>query len=161
MKDYSELKQEIIDNIRANGRGAITGPLLQEQLLNICDKMELQSFEGFATPSVTPVRDYTSEHFYFAVEPGDYSEFADGLFVEEGDFYLLYRMPGETDWNAENLKDYFKGDKGQDGADGSLLFPTVDIDANGNLYVEVPDSNETNLVIDGEDLCVVYPDYNV
>ena len=32
MADYTNLKQQIAAAIRANGEGAITGPLLQEQL---------------------------------------------------------------------------------------------------------------------------------
>ena len=115
MKDFSELKQRIVDNIKANGRGAITGNLLQEQLLTMADSMELQSFEGFATPSVTPVHDNTAEHVYFAMESGDYSAFVEGLELEEGDFYMFYIMPNNEEWTAVNLREFLKGEKGDPG----------------------------------------------
>lgn len=53
--------------------------------------------------------------------------------------------------------DYFDG---KDGADGGILFPSTGIDEEGNLYIEVPNDEEsTNLVIDEEGfLCVKMPD---
>lgn len=163
MKDFSELKQTIVASIKANGRGAITGNLLQEQLLMMADSMELQSFEGFATPTTTPVRDNTAEHLYFAMESGDYSAFVEGLELDEGDFYMIYRMPDEEEWTAVDIRKWMKGDPGEpgkDGADGGILFPSTGIDEEGNLYIEVPDDEEsTNLVIDEEGfLCVKMPD---
>lgn len=161
MRDFEELKQSIIDTIKANGRGAITGPLLQAELLKICDKMELQSWNGMATPSTQPTRDYHAEHVYMAVEAGDYSAFKDGLVLEEGDFYLLYKMPDEEEWTALDMRKWMKGDKGEDGKDGNVMWPGTGVDEEGYLYAEVPDEeDETNLTIDEESgyLCMEMPD---
>ena len=118
MRDFNELKNEIVANIKANGRGAITGPLLQTELLAMCDEMELQTFLGFATPETVPVRDTTAEHFYFAITAGDYSAFVDGLTLNDGDIYMLYLLPDDEEWTAFDMGTYLKGEKGEKGEQG-------------------------------------------
>ena len=47
MADYTNLEQQIAAAIRANGEGAITGPLLQEQLLDIVDATSRGAMPSF------------------------------------------------------------------------------------------------------------------
>lgn len=102
MKDFTALKTAITAAIRANGVGAITGPVLQTQLLAMVDKMELAEFEGIATTATTPVTDALTNHFYIAVATGTYANFG-GLVVSAGDTILFYKMAGANAYSNVNL----------------------------------------------------------
>lgn len=95
MADYTNLKQQIAEAIRANGEGAITGPLLQEQLLDIVDAMEVDTWDGFITSDTEPPTDTNKPHVLLAVEEGTYEDF--GLTVEDGDIWVVCRMADEVE----------------------------------------------------------------
>lgn len=100
--DLSNLKQQIIAAIRANGEGAITGPLLQEQLLDIVDALEVETFGGLITDETVPPADVTHSHVFLAVEEGEYEDF-DDLTVAAGDIWLVVREADGTEWSKTNL----------------------------------------------------------
>ena len=95
MADYTNLKQQIAAAIRANGEGAITGPLLQEQLLDIVDAMEVDTWGGLITDDTIPPTDIDKPHVFLAITEGTYEAF--DLTVEEGDVWLVYRDVGDVD----------------------------------------------------------------
>ena len=101
MADFTNLKQQIAAAIRANGEGAITGPLLQEQLLDIVDAMEVDTWGGLITEDTVPPTDTNKPHVLLAVTEGYYEAF--DLTVEEGDIWLVARMADEVEWTKTNL----------------------------------------------------------
>lgn len=101
MADYTNLKQQIAAAIRANGEGAITGPLLQTQLLDIVDAMEVDTFGGFIGDETVPPADSNKPHVFLAVTPGRYEAF--DLTVTENDVWLVCRMADEDEWTKTNL----------------------------------------------------------
>ena len=101
MADYTNLKQQIAAAIRANGEGAITGPLLQEQLLDIVDAMEVDTFGGFIGDETVPPADNDKPHVFLAITPGYYEAF--DLTVTENDVWLVCRMADEDEWTKTNL----------------------------------------------------------
>ena len=101
MADYTNLKQQIAAAIRANGEGAITGPLLQTQLLDIVDAMEVDTFGGFIGDETVPPADSDKPHVFLAITPGYYEAF--DLTVTENDVWLVCRMADEDEWTKTNL----------------------------------------------------------
>lgn len=101
MADYTNLKQQIAAAIRANGEGAITGPLLQTQLLDIVDAMEVDTFGGFIADETVPPADSDKPHVFLAITPGYYEAF--DLTVTENDVWLVCRMADEDEWTKTNL----------------------------------------------------------
>ena len=75
MADFTALKQSIAAAIRANGEGAITGPVLQDQLLDMVDAMEVDTFGGFLTADTVPPTDTTVPHVFIG-----YGEFTNEAF---------------------------------------------------------------------------------
>ena len=137
--DLSNLKQQIIAAIRANGEGAITGPLLQEQLLDIVDALEVETFGGLITDETVPPADVTHSHVFLAVEEGEYEDF-DNLTVTAGDIWLVVREADGTEWSKTNLAAGLKAliavlSEGKQVA----LTPGngIALDAQGNISVKV------------------------
>ena len=101
MADLTNLKLQIVAAIRANGQGAITGPLLQEQLLDMVDAMEVDTWGGFITAETVAPSDITHAHLFLAVTAGTYEAF--DLTVEEGDIWVVAREADGEEWTKTNL----------------------------------------------------------
>ena len=95
MADFTALKQSIAAAIRANGEGAITGPVLQDQLLDMVDAMEVDTWGGLITEDTVPPTDTDKPHVLLAVTEGYYEAF--DLTVEDGDIWLVARMADEVE----------------------------------------------------------------
>lgn len=88
MSKYATLIAQIAANIRRNGAQAITGDLLQEQLLAMITSLgEYYQFGGLASPSAefTPGDEPV---VFVAATPGTYTNFG-GLVVADGEVALL------------------------------------------------------------------------
>jgi len=152
MADYTNLKQQIAAAIRANGEGAITGPLLQEQLLDIVDAMEVDTWGGLITDDTVPPTDIDKPHVFLAVTEGTYEAF--DLTVEEGDVWLVYRDAGDVEevvdpeteevtevptWTKVNLTADLKDriEALEEGTQAALTpGDGIDIDEQGNISVK-------------------------
>lgn len=147
MADFSNLKEQIIAAIRANGVGAITGPLLQEQLLAMIDAMEIETYGGLIDSETVAPSDITRSHVFIAVQPGVYDEFA--LTVEEGDIWLVARPADITGWSMTNLAAGLKSmiAELQEGKQNNLL-PGDGININDDI-VSVKLKDGGGLVVDG------------
>ena len=168
MADYTNLKQQIAAAIRANGEGAITGPLLQEQLLDIVDAMGVDTWGGLITDDTVPPTDINKPHVFLAITEGIYEAF--DLTVEEGDVWLVYRDAGdveevvdpETDevtevptWTKVNLTADLKGriEALEEGTQTSLTPGNgIAIDGQGNISTKIGNGlsfdNEGNMEVD-------------
>lgn len=101
MGDYSELKTAISNAIKTNGKGEITGEVLQSALLSIVSTIgAYDTFGGIATVNTSPNTD--QKVFYLATEAGTYNNFRRGLILHEG-ITLLYK--NGTVWAAARLFD--------------------------------------------------------
>ena len=152
MADYTNLKQQIAAAIRANGEGAITGPLLQEQLLDIVDAMEVDTWGGLITEDTVPPTDIDKPHVFLAITEGTYEAF--DLTVEEGDVWLVYRDAGDVEevvdpeteevtevptWTKVNLTADLKDriEALEEGTQATLTpGDGIDIDEQGNISVK-------------------------
>lgn len=75
MGNYEELKNAIADVIKTNGKGAITGAIMQNALLSIISNLgEYATFAGIATPDTNPGTP-DQNVFYLATTPGTYVNF--------------------------------------------------------------------------------------
>lgn len=75
MANYATLKAAIADTIKTNGANAITGALLQQQLLAIVNSLGANyQFAGVATPATNPGTP-DQNVMYFAATPGTYPNF--------------------------------------------------------------------------------------
>jgi len=168
MADYTNLKQQIAAAIRANGEGAITGPLLQEQLLDIVDAMEVDTWGGLITEDTVPPTDTDKPHVLLAVTEGYYEAF--DLTVEEGDIWLVARMADEVEevvdpetgettevpiWTKTNLtSNLLNRVKALEEGTQTALTPGdgIDIDAEGNISTKIGTGlkydNEGNMEVD-------------
>lgn len=98
MANYATLKSAIEDNIKQNGTGAITGPVMQSALLVMINSLGAgYQFMGVATPSTNPgTPDYRC--FYLASTPGTYNNLG-GLVVNEGEVAIL---KWDESWSKED-----------------------------------------------------------
>lgn len=83
MADYATLKSTIEDNIKQNGVGAITGPILQSALLSMINSLGAGfQFIGIATPDTNPG---TPDHnVAYVAGVGQYSNFGSAVEVPVG-----------------------------------------------------------------------------
>ena len=101
MADFTALKQSNAAAIRANGEGAITGPVLQDQLLDMVDAMEVDTWDGIIGPRDKPPTDTTKPHVMVAIEP-EYYEYFD-ISVKPGQVWLICRPADTDEWTAVDL----------------------------------------------------------
>ena len=156
MADYTNLKQQIAAAIRANGEGAITGPLLQTQLLDIVDAMEVDTFGGFIGDETIPPADSDKPHVFLAITPGYYEAF--DLTVTENDVWLVCRMADEDEWTKTNLVAGLK--EAIASKQGALTEGDgISIDAEGNVSTKIGTGlkydDEGNMEVDTETVATV------
>ena len=156
MADYTNLKQQIAAAIRANGEGAITGPLLQTQLLDIVDAMEVDTFGGFIGDETVPPADSDKPHVFLAITPGYYEAF--DLTVAENDVWLVCRMADEDEWTKTNLVAGLK--EAIASKQGALTEGDgISIDAEGNVSTKIGTGlkydDEGNMEVDTETVATV------
>ena len=156
MADYTNLKQQIAAAIRANGEGAITGPLLQEQLLDIVDAMEVDTFGGFIGDETVPPADNDKPHVFLAITPGYYEAF--DLTVTENDVWLVCRMADEDEWTKTNLVAGLK--EAIASKQGALTEGDgISIDSEGNVSTKIGTGlkydDEGNMEVDTETVATV------
>ena len=161
MADLTALKQSIAAAIRANGEGAITGPVLQEQLLDMVDAMEVDTFGGFLTADTVPPTDTTVPHVFIGY--GEFTNEAFQISVQRGEVWLVCRMADEEEWTKVNLtsnllnrvkaledgtqKTLTPGDGIEIDTDGNISVKTgngLKADDEGNIEVETTDEPQTN-----------------
>ena len=97
MANYATLKSTIEDNIKQNGVGAITGPVMQSALLAMVNSLGAgYQFMGVATPT-NPGTEQTPDYkcFYIAGTPGTYI-YLGGLVVNDGEVAVLKWDSGWT-----------------------------------------------------------------
>lgn len=88
MANYTTLKSTIEDNIKENGVGAITGPVLQSSLLSMVNSLGVgYQFVGIATTSMNPGTP-DQRVFYVASTAGNYANFG-SLRVYPGELAIL------------------------------------------------------------------------
>ena len=88
MANYAMLKSAIADAIKTNGTNAITGALLQQQLLAMVNSLGAgYQYAGIATPSTNPGTP-DQNVFYFASTAGTYTNF-DALVLADGEVAIL------------------------------------------------------------------------
>lgn len=107
MANYATLKSTIEDNIKENGIGAITGPVLQSALLSMINSLGVgYQFMGFATPSTNPGTP-DQRVFYLACKAGIYSNFG-GTIVKHGQLGI-FAYDDQWVYNVEYVNgiDYF------------------------------------------------------
>lgn len=99
MANYATLKSTIEDNIKQNGIGAITGPILQSALLSIINSLGAgYQFMGVATPSTNPGTT-DLRIFYIASEAGIYSNFGNISVSADEVAILIYA----TSWTKQSV----------------------------------------------------------
>ena len=138
MADFTALKQSIAAAIRANGEGAITGPVLQDQLLDMVDAMEVDTFGGFLTADTVPPTDTTVPHVFIG-----YGEFTNDAFqigVQHGEVWIVCRMADEEEWTKVNLTSNLlnRVQALEEGTQSKLTEGDgIDIDAEGNISTKI------------------------
>lgn len=107
MANWSTLKAAIANIIKTNGNQEITGQLLQNVLNNIVSSVgENSTFAGIATPATNPgVPD--GPVFYFANEPGVYSNFS-SIIISYYGIYILYNDMNNS-WKSIKLYECLQG----------------------------------------------------
>ena len=99
MANWSTLKAAIANVIKTNGNQEITGQVLQNTLNSIISTVgENATYAGIAIPSTNPGAP-DGNTFYFAMQPGIYSNFG-GVTLTEGLNILLWNG---SIWSADNL----------------------------------------------------------
>lgn len=107
MANWSTLKAAIANIIKTNGNQEITGQLLQNVLNNIVSSVgENSTFAEIATPATNPgVPD--GPVFYFANEPGVYSNFS-SIIISYYGIYILYNDMNNS-WKSIKLYECLQG----------------------------------------------------
>ena len=162
MADLTALKQSIAAAIRANGEGAITGPVLQEQLLDMVDAMEVDTFGGFLTADTVPPTDTTVPHVFIGY--GEFTNEAFQISVQRGEVWLVCRMADEEEWTKVNLTSNLLN-RVQALEEGTQVALTpgdgIDIDAGGNISVKTGNGlvadDEGNIEVETTDEPQTYP----
>lgn len=99
MANYETLKSIIQDNIKQNGIGAITGPILQSALLSIVNSLGAgYQYKGVAAPDTNPGTP-DEKCFYIASEAGTYTNFG-GIVLKENDASVLKY---DSSWHKESI----------------------------------------------------------
>lgn len=105
---YENLKSAIKQAIKQNGNQEITGSLLQSTLLNIVNTLGADyKFLGFASPSTVPPTSEEGNLFYFAIKPGNYSNFKTNtgnlvITIENGVFFFT-KNATDSYWNSNKV----------------------------------------------------------
>lgn len=105
---YENLKSAIKQAIKQNGNQEITGNLLQSTLLNIVNTLGADyKFLGFASPSTVPPTSEEGNLFYFAIKPGNYSNFKTNtgnlvITIENGVFFFT-KNATDSYWNSNKV----------------------------------------------------------
>ena len=105
---YENLKSAIKQAIKQNGNQEITGNLLQSTLLNIVNALGADyKFLGFASPSTVPPTSEEGNLFYFAIKPGNYSNFKTNtgnlvITIENGVFFFT-KNATDSYWNSNKV----------------------------------------------------------
>ena len=162
MADFTALKQSIAAAIRANGEGAITGPVLQDQLLDMVDAMEVDTFGGFLTADTVPPTDTTVPHVFIGY--GEFTNEAFQIGVQRGEVWIVCRMADEEEWTKVNLTSNLLN-RVQALEEGTQIALTpgdgIDIDAEGNISVKTGNGlvadNEGNIEVETTDEPQTYP----
>ena len=162
MADFTALKQSIAAAIRANGEGAITGPVLQDQLLDMVDAMEVDTFGGFLTADTVPPTDTTVPHVFIGY--GEFTNEAFQIGVQRGEVWIVCRMADEEEWTKVNLTSNLLN-RVQALEEGTQIALTpgdgIDIDAKGNISVKTGNGlvadNEGNIEVETTDEPQTYP----
>lgn len=162
MADLTALKQSIAAAIRVNGEGAITGPVLQEQLLDMVDAMEVDTFGGFLTADTVPPTDTTVPHVFIGY--GEFTNEAFQIGVQRGEVWIVCRMADEDEWTKVNLtSDLLNRVQALEEGTQAALTPGdgIDIDAEGNISVKTGNGlmtdNEGNIEVETTDEPQTYP----
>lgn len=137
MADFTALKQSIAAAIRANGEGAITGPVLQDQLLDMVDAMEVDTFGGLLTADTVPPTDTTVPHVFIGY--GEFTNEAFQISVQRGEVWLVCRMADEDEWTKENItSNLLNRVQALEEGTQKTLTPGdgIEIDAEGNISVK-------------------------
>ena len=104
---YENLKNAIKQAIKQNGNQEITGPILQNTLLNIVNIIGADyKFLGFANPSTVPPAD-EGKLFYFASKSGEYTNFpttgeSTHIIIGES-LYMFTKEANSNYWESEVL----------------------------------------------------------
>ena len=153
MADLTALKQSIAAAIRANGEGAITGPVLQDQLLDMVDAMEVDTFGGFLTADTVPPTDTTVPHVFIGY--GEFTNEAFQIGVQRGEVWIVCRMADEEEWTKVNLTSNLlnRVQALEEGTQAKLTEGDgIDIDAEGNISTKIGTGlkydNEGNMEVD-------------
>lgn len=153
MADFTALKQSIAAAIRANGEGAITGPVLQDQLLDMVDAMEVDTFGGFLTADTVPPTDTTVPHIFIGY--GEFTNEAFQIGVQHGEVWIVCRMADEEEWTKVNLTSNLlnRVQALEEGTQAKLTEGDgIDIDAEGNITTKIGSGlsydNEGNMEVD-------------
>ena len=162
MADFTALKQSIAAAIRANGEGAITGPVLQDQLLDMVDAMEVDTFGGFLTADTVPPTDTTVPHVFIGY--GEFTNEAFQIGVQRGEVWIVCRMADEEEWTKVNLtSDLLNRVQALEEGTQAALTPGdgIDIDAEGNISVKTGNGlvadDEGNIEVETTDEPQTYP----
>ena len=162
MADFTALKQSIAAAIRANGEGAITGPVLQDQLLDMVDAMEVDTFGGFLTADTVPPTDTTVPHVFIGY--GEFTNEAFQIGVQRGEVWIVCRMADEDEWTKVNLtSDLLNRVQALEEGTQAALTPGdgIDIDAEGNISVKTGNGlvadDEGNIEVETTDKPQTYP----
>ena len=105
---YENLKSAIKQAIKQNGNREITGNLLQSTLLSIVNTIGADcKFLGFATPSTVPPTGEGENLFYFAITPGNYSNFKTNtgnlvITIKNGIFFFT-KNATDSYWNSNKV----------------------------------------------------------
>lgn len=105
---YENLKAAIKQAIKQNGNQEITGNLLQSTLLNVVNTIGADyKFLGFATPSTVPPTSEEGNLFYFAIIPGNYSNFKTNtgnlvITIENGVFFFT-KNATDSYWSSNKI----------------------------------------------------------
>lgn len=153
MADFTALKQSIAAAIRANGEGAITGPVLQDQLLDMVEAMEVDTFGGFLTADTVPPTDTTVPHVFIGY--GEFTNEAFQIGVQRGEVWIVCRMADEEEWTKVNLTSNLlnRVQALEEGTQAKLTEGDgIDIDAEGNISTKIGTGlkydNEGNMEVD-------------
>ena len=162
MADFTALKQSIAAAIRANGEGAITGPVLQEQLLDMVDAMEVDTFGGFLTADTVLPTDTTVPHIFIGY--GEFTNEAFQIGVQRGEVWIVCRMADEEEWTKVNLtSNLLNRVQALEEGTQTALTPGdgIDIDAEGNISVKTGNGivadDEGNIEVETTDEPQTYP----
>ena len=153
MADFTALKQSIAAAIRTNGEGAITGPVLQDQLLDMVDAMEVDTFGGFLTADTVPPTDTTVPHVFIGY--GEFTNEAFQIGVQRGEVWIVCRMADEEEWTKVNLTSNLlnRVQALEEGTQAKLTEGDgIDIDAEGTISTKIGTDlkydNEGNMDVD-------------